>query len=273
MQTLANWQEWKDKCALALCAEDTRRLLPGFVHSRFSHFAQAYAGTTNAGSASGLIPSSKEAWHRFETHFQLHDSPGGKKYKEWLFARMETRGYSAQESVEAGATMLMRDVVREYLLREHSSRRTVSISQGAGGSSHEGTTLSVEELLPGTMDTTRAVEDRELDAMACADAEGAFARLDRRERIALLAHEAGMSLAHPEALKAAGCGRSALNAAFHSALTGIAAYARECHPREEATVQATLACLLFDHIRSLVFLWGKSENRRAPFCKWVETTP
>jgi hypothetical protein len=273
MQTLANWQEWKDKCALALCAEDTRRQLPGFVHSRFSHFAQAYAGTTNAGSAAGLIPSSGEAWHRFETHFQIHDSPGGKKYKEWLFARMEARGYSAQESVEAGATMLLRDVVREYLRREHSSRRMISISHGAGGSCHEGMTLSVEELLPGTLDTARAVEDRELEAMACTDAAGAFARLDRRERIALLAHEAGMSLAHPEALKAAGCGRSALTAAFHSALTGIAAYTREYHPREGKAVQAALACLLFENVRRRVFLWGKSENGGTPFCKWMEATP
>ena len=271
MQTLANWQEWKDKCALALCAEDTRGQLPGFVHSRFSHFAQAYAGTTNAGTASGLIPSSGEAWHRFETHFQLHDSPGGKKYKEWLFARMETRGYSAQESVEAGASLLIRDVVREYLRREHSSRRMVSISHGVAGCSGEGETLSVEDLLPGTLDTTRAVEERELDAMARSDAEGAFARLNRRERVALLAHAAGMSLAHPEAVKAAGCGRSALNAAFHSALTGIAACTRECHPREAASVHATLACLMFEHVGRLVNLWGKSENGCTPICMWMET--
>jgi hypothetical protein len=271
MQTLANWQEWKDRCALALCGEDARRLLPGFVLARFSHFAHAYAATTNAGAASGLIPSSSEAWHRFETHFQLHDSPGGKKYKEWLFAGMETRGYSAQESVEAGASLLIRDVVREYLRKEHSSRRMVSMSQGVLCCPGERETLSVEDLLPGTVDTMRAVEDRDLGALARSDAEWAFAGLDRRERIALLTHAAGLSLAHPEAVKAAGCGRSTLNAAFHGALNGIAACVRERHPREAASVQASLACLVFEHVNRLVLLWGRLENDCASLCKETET--
>jgi len=272
MQTLANWQEWKDRCALALCGEDARRLLPGFVHARFSHFAQAYAGTTNAGTAFGVIPSSSEAWHRFETHFQLHDSPGGKKYKDWLFAGMETRGYSAQESVEAGASLLIRDVVREYLRREFSNRRMVSMSQGAAGCSGAGEPLSVEDLLPGTTDTRCTVEDREFDAMARLDAEGAFAALDRRERIALLAHAAGLSLAHPQAVKAAGCGRSTLNAAFHGALHKVAACVRERHPGEAASVQATLACLMFAYVNRLVSLWGKSENDCVSLCKGMRTS-
>lgn len=270
MQTVANWQEWKEKCALALCAEDARRSLPGFVHARFSHFVEAYVRTTNAGSASGLIPFADEAWHRFETHFHLHELPGGKTYKDWLFAHMEEKGYSAQESIEAGATLLLRDVVREYLRREHSSHRMISTNARVDGSASDGASPSLEELLPGLLDTTRDVESRELQEVAHADSAAAFARLDRRERVALLVHEAGMSLAHPEAIRVAGCRRSALNDAFHGALTGIAAYAREHHLREDRSVQASLACLMFEQMRRLVFFWGKSENGCAQFCRLIE---
>jgi hypothetical protein len=271
MQTIDNWLEWKEKCALALCGEDTRRLLPGFVHARFSRHVEAYVRTTNAGSASGVTPSAGDAWHRFETHFQLHSQPGGKAYKDWLFARLEEKGYSAQESIEAGATLLLRDVVREYLRREYSSHMMVSANARLGGDVREGAGPSLEELLPGTMDTIGEVEDRDLEDMARADSPAAFARLDRRERIALLVHQAGMSLAHPEAMNAAGCGRNALNDAFHSALAGIAAYAREKHQREDRSVQASLACLTYEKVRHLVFRWGKSENGCAHFCRLIET--
>jgi hypothetical protein len=273
MQTTANWGEWKEKCALALCAEDSRRLLPGFVHARFTHFVDAYVRTTNADSASGLIPSAAEAWHRFETHFKLHELPGGKAYKDWLFARLEERGYSAQESIEAGATLLLRDVVREYLRREYSSHRMVSTNEMVRGNAMGDNVPRLEELLPGASDTMQDVAGRELRAIAQADSAVVFSRLDRRERIALLVHEAGMSLAHPEAVKAAGCGRNALNDAFHGALAKIASYARERHPGEDRPVQASLACLTYEKMRRLTFLWGRSENGCSHFCRLIETRP
>lgn len=271
MQTVEHWREWKEKCALALCGEEARRLLPGFVHARFGRFLEAYAQTTNAGRSSGVTPCAGEAWHRFETHFRLHDSSGGKSYKQWLFAEMEGRGYAAQESVEAGATLLLRDVVREYLRREYSSRRMVSISERRGMGACGGDGLSLEELLPGGMDTAREVEERDLGELARAESVAAFGRLGRRERIALLAHNAGLSLAHPEALQAAGCGRSALNDAFHSALAGIAVYVQAQHSRDDKSVQAALACLLLAQIRALVFSWAKSENGCARLCKLMGT--
>ena len=270
MQTFDTWREWEEKCALALCSEDTQRLLPRFVHVKFSHFVEACVRTTNVESASGLIPSVGESWHRFETHFQLHGLPGGKTYKDWLFTRTEEMGCVTQKSVERGASLLLRDVVREYLRWEYSSRRMVSMGGSPDGNAADGGSLSLEELLPGPLDTTREVEGRELEELARADSAAAVARLDWREKIALLVHEAGVSLAHPEALKAAGCGRNALNIAFHNALTGIAAYAREQHPREDSAVHASLACSMYRQVRQIIFSWGKSENGCAQLFMLIE---
>lgn len=269
MQTIHNWREWKERCALALCGEDTGRVLTGFVHARFVRFVEAYIRTTNAGSPMAVTPDARESWHRFETHFRLHARPGGKSYKEWLFSQPEGRDYLPQESVEAGASLLVRDVVREYLRREFSADWMVSTGERV--SIHGGNSApTLEELLPGAADTAGDIEARDMEQAVRADAEAALFRLDRRERIALLAREAGMSLAHPEALKAAGCGKSALNDAFHSALTAIAGLVRERHPCEAKDVQASLACLTFGKVRGLVVTWAKLENSCRRFCEVME---
>jgi hypothetical protein len=273
MWTMAHWQEWKDTCALALCGEDARRALPGFAQARYAHFAHAYATTTNVEHVPALIPTAAEAWHRFETHFRLSNGPGGKSYKDWLFARVQQHSGSPQESVEAGASLLIRDVVREHLRREFSSRWIVSASAKPDPAGFGDGSPSLEELLPDEADTEREVQNRDLDELARAGAGAAFARLDARERIALLAHEVGMSLAHPEATRAAGCGRSVLNTAFHSALMRIADGIRRQFPNEGRTVQACLACRVYEHMRRMVLAWGRSENRCAVFCKYVETQP
>lgn len=269
MQTIDNWIEWKQKCALALCSGEAKQSLTRFVHARFARCVAAYLHTTNSTDPAAVVPDAGESWHRFESHFRLHAGPGGKSYKDWLFAAPAGgRAYSTQESVEAGASLLVRDVVREFLRREHSASWMVSTSAPASGSCGE--TPTVEELLPAAADTVAGVEKRELDRLAGADAEAAFLSLDRRERVAILVREAGVSLAHPDAVKAAGCGKSVLNEAFHSALSRVAATVRNRHPGEERKVQASLACIALERVRRLVRHWAGSETACSRFCRAIE---
>jgi hypothetical protein len=270
MRTLENWKQWKAKCALGLCDNDVRRELQGFVSVKFMHFVRIGMDWAGRQGSPGAAVSVAEAWHRFETHFRLHKSPDGKSFKVWLFARKNTRGYGIQEAVEAGATVLVRDVVREYLRKECPDLRMVSFSGGAGGSAPDGQVLSVEELLPCEADTARAVEERELDAMAREEAPGAFAQLNRKQRVALLAYQAGLSLIHPTAIKAAECSRTTLHASFRSALAGIAAAARARYAHEEMRMQALLACRMYEHVGRLAFAWGKSELGIDGFCNGIE---
>ena len=269
MQTIDNWREWKERCALALCGEGARRALPGFVYARFARYVEAYIRTTNAASPAAVMPDAGESWHRFETHFRLHAGPEGKSYKEWLFSQPQGSGYLPQESVEAGASLLIRDVVREHLRREFSANWMVSTGERVSSHGEDGSP-TLEELLPGGVDTAGDVDERDAERTARADAEAALFRLNRRERVALLVREAGLSLAHPDALKVAGCGKSALNDAFHSALTAIAGLVRERHPHEGKCVQASLACLTFREVRRLVVTWAKSEDSCRRFCEVME---
>lgn len=270
MQTLENWQQWKAKCALGLCDKTVKRELRGFVSAKFTHFVRMYTDSERAQAPAVSMMPAAEAWHRFETHFRLHHSPAGKSFKAWLFTRKNTRGYSVRETVEAGATLLVRDVVREYLRREYSDPRMVSYSEGTGGISPDDQPLSVVELLPCQSDTTMMVEERDLDELARMESLAAFAQLDRKQRVALLVHQAGLSLGHPMAIKAAKCSGATMYNAFRSTLAGIAALARSRYAREEPTVQATLACRIYEHVSGLAFAWGRSDIGVSKFCKRIE---
>jgi hypothetical protein len=269
MRTLEDWREWKVRCALELCGAPARHELQGFVAAKFAHFIRAYTASRQGPLSIGGGVSMAEAWHRFETHFRLHNSPGGKSFKEWLFSRKNTKGYSAQESVEAGATVLVRDVVRELLRREYRAARTISYSEEIAGPVAE-ESPGVEELLPGGNDTGRIVEERDLDELARRASEHAFAELDHRQRVALLAHQAGLSLVDASVIGEARCGRGTMYAAFRGALACIAACARLRYASEERGVQAVLACRMYSHVSRLVFAWGKAETGLVAVCSRIE---
>lgn len=254
-------------CALALCGEDTRRFLPGFVWVKFARFVEVYGQAVNSKSVQDLIPSANEAWHRFETYCQLRKRVDGKAYKKWLFARIEGKDYSTQKTIEAGITLLMRDVVRDYLRQEASDYPAISLDKGRSANPDGDMPLNPEELLPGEPDMTiRTVEALELDEIARKESATLFAQLDRKKRIALLSHEAGLSMAHPKTLKAARCGHSVMNTAFHEALAGIAKHARKCLPEDDRTVQASLACRMFAQVCQAIVHWGKTEKRCTHLC-------
>ena len=259
MSVMEHWMAWKQLCALELCPPETRRLLRDFAHNRYLRFAAAYARTTNLPDANALTPESAEAWHWFETHLRLRDTRGGKCFKEWLFARESVDGEPTIDSIQGGATLLMRNVVRERLRREFSSRGTVTLDVAVpieGGDSAP----SFHELLAGDLDTAQAVEQHELEAIATAEAAGAAATLNRRERVALLAREIGLSLAHTAVTRAAGCGKSVLNTAYHNALVGLAGHVRARYPAEANSTLALLTCLVFERVRGAILLWGRSES-------------
>lgn len=264
MQTIEDWISWKEKCALGLCSAQTRNVLHGFARARFHHFAAIYAGATNAPDAGALTPEPAEAWHWFETYLRLRNTREGKCYKQWLFARARLQGAPTLDAVQGGATLLMRDVVRERLRREYSSRWMLPLDAPVGtADGDEAPTL--HELLAGEGDPAGAVEERELESLADKEAEGAFAGLERRERIALLARELGLSLAHPAVTRAARCGRSVLNTAYHHALVSLAGHVRARYPREHASALGRMTCLVYDAVKERVLLWGKSEKACTQF--------
>ena len=73
-----------------------------------------------------------------------------------------------------------------WLRREFSARWMIALDAPVE-MEHGNSAPSLHELLAGNLDTAQAVAQREMEAIASAEAAAAFAALNDRERVALLA--------------------------------------------------------------------------------------
>jgi hypothetical protein len=269
LQTLEHWITWKEKCAAALCPPETRLELQNFAHVRFHRFAAACAHDTNVHDANALTPPAEEAWHCFEAYLQLRNSREGKIYKEWLFKRASVAGAPTLDSIQGGASVLMRDVVREQLRREFSSKWMTAldapISVGIGGSE-----VTMLDLLPDSGDTRTDVERREMESIAASDAREFLSAMSHRERVALLARVLGLSLAHQAVTALAGCGKSVLFDVYNNTLQKLARHVRSVHPREDRSTLASLTAMAFDRLKDLILEWKESEKACAHLSLLIE---
>lgn len=249
-----HWMEWKQTCALDLCGAAAQAELKAFVHRRFRRYISGYLPPSPAWQECAPAIEPGEAWHWFETYFQLNRRRSGKRYKDWLFARVNASA-PALECIESGASLLLRDVVRDRLRKEHPHPRARALAEPSSGRAGA---LTLEELLPCASDTAGEVAQRDLEALADRLADAVLGEFTTRERLAVVVRERGLSCANPDVLKRAGCGKTALAEAHPAALKKIAGHARKACPGESAEALAALAVALFDAVRFRLMDWAKT---------------
>ena len=252
--TLSHWTEWNERCALALCGEETRQALRAFGSSRFRHYARVVAGNP----AAGVDLATGDHWHLFETHLALRQTRDGKRYKDWLFARVAESGDPPLDVIQGGAGLLMRDVVRAFVRAERPQRGAVSLDEPlrAGG---EGT-FTLNDLLPAAADPAQDMEAREFSCIAEGLADACFVGLAARERIAFAAREQGLPLSHPAVERCAGCGKSTLHAALSDAVGSVADRIRASYPDEAPATIRLLARLTLRGLGVRALSWAISEK-------------
>ncbi len=236
----AAWREWKMLCALDLCSKSAVDHLLRFGVRRFRRYVNRVHGH-RSDSRSAPMLDARDAWHRFEVYLAVNKSRAGKRYKDWLFNRARHESVRWEQVVEAGATLLMRDVVRDYLRREHAAPWMRSLQEPL--CNVQGYKVTLEDLLPGTFDPSCEVEKREVEAMAERLASDLLPELSLREQIAIFARASGIPVSDPDILNAAGCGKSVLNESYHSAFHKLAGHVRETTPDaspEECTAFAVM---------------------------------
>ncbi len=264
----AAWREWKAQCALDLCSERTAAHLCRFGQNRFRRYVERCLPQSGPVRVSGDLLSPRNAWHRFEIHLCVHETRAGKRYKDWLFQRANNMGAHWERIVEAGASVLMRDVVREYLRHEHaipwmrSLQEPVAVANGA--------VLTAEDLLPGTLDPSGEVEQKEIQEAADRMAEEVLAGLVPRERVALAARASGMPLSHAGVLKAAGCGKTVLYTAYQNIFRKIAVRVREEAEIAGAAEQTVFALHVYEQIKKMVHSEISPEFRMRHFSMDME---
>jgi hypothetical protein len=259
---LEDWLAWKSRCARALCTKDTQRRLGYFALYRFGIQLRRQLATTNLRPEDAVRqhPTEEDAWHRFESFAALTQTRQGKRYKDWIFARIQQSNRSALDTIQSGATLILRSAVRDYLRGEYAPHRAASLDQPVGDG-----TLTLGDLLPGLVSTEDDATTREYNTLAEGHAHRVFEGLSRRERVGLLARLMGVALDHDDVLVAADCGKSTLN----QAVKNLWVHMRESLLREyredgHDAIMA-LATLVIQHLERITFLWKLSE-KNLPRC-------
>ena len=264
---LADWTAWHARCALAPCPPATRDALRRFAWDRFRHYAVRSPG--RPAPHDGELPSPEDCWHLLETSLATSRTRTGKRYKEWLFARLAGSPDPPLDVIQGGASLLMRSVVARHLRSEGRSPSTVSLDAPTG-SNGEG--LPLRDLLPDDAAADAAADvGRRLDGAAVV---APFLRdLAERERLLVLAGRLGLSLAHPAVRAATGLGRSRAYVLWQHIYTRLAEAVRQRFPDEPPRTQLALASEAAAALGAELFSWGAAEKAAAPLFREVEALP
>ena len=254
---MGHWGEWKERCALGLCSEPSQVALTSFAASRFYRFVRKILP---GGGAEGQAPytvCAADAWHLFETHLLTANTRQGKRYKDWLFARAVGMDGAALDTIQGGATLIIRDVVRDFLRAERSPSMMVSLNAPI---SSDVANLTLEDLLPGQIESGCDLEMRDFARLAKEHAGEFLDDMTVRERLALLARQLAIPLSHPAVEEAAGCRKSVLSSALREFVSRVAARLTVAHPGDDPGSLRILAVMTFECLNEMILSWGISEK-------------
>ncbi len=233
----ADWQEWRRECAADRCSPSASANLKRFGKVRFATYCRRYASTTGDSQPLNkdfVSPEQDAAWHLLETHCHVGRNRAGKSYKNWLFARaVGAANWSA--AIEAGATLLMRDVVRGHLRREHSARFMCSLD-AAHDADASGQAWSLAELIPDSTDPLSGIEEREMQELAINLAHQQCAHLSALERVVLVASAHKIPFNHIGLQHCCGRKKSTLATTYQHVLKELAARIRTVYPEQSAAL-------------------------------------
>lgn len=254
MPTLDQWCEWHTQCAAARCVEATREALRLFGWMRFKHYALIYG---DPAITAGALPNAADCWHLIETRLATGRTRQDKRYKDWLFDR--AGGTTATlDAVQGGASLLLRDVVRDFLRREGPKAHHLSLDAPSGKGPN---TPSLAELLPDTPDT--AIEDRDLGQLSRSLTQTFFDRLSRRDRLIVLAKHLGVPLYHPLIEAMTGVRKSRVATLWQDVFRHLAAWVNENQSAELHSARLTICLLAAAELGLMVYSWGKLEKTAA----------
>lgn len=234
--TFECWNQWRERCAAALCSQTCADALRVFGFVRFRTYVQRLNRPVE-------LPSAEVCWHLFESRIALQDSRPGKSAKNWLFARTRDPD-QLFDAVQGGASLIMRDVVRDWIRRECPPREQVSLDVVAPG-----TDLPLISMVPCVVPARDTVEDREDAQLADALAVSMCNELPDKAKRLLAACSEGLSLNHPGLDARTGCGRSARYTLWHRLLHQVADAVKDGFAEENAAYQLHMAGLVLESLQ------------------------
>ncbi len=277
-QNLADWMEWKQKCAILKCASDVRYRTAGFLWAT----AQKFTASLNirlrdlfAASSTPEDEAADSAANRLWTYFEHRATAGrhanGKHYKDWIFDHSTAFADDAHrlsailKGVQLQMKMVMRDVLASEisLQLERRSKRVEALSY-ISGSDHdlwlEEVVAQADELLRGAGSARISAEElADYENIAADIAQPLWAQLSKCERVALWAKSHGLALDDDGVLKMAGTGKSQLYASRKQIEQLIDEKTRQMFPGEDEQGLQILRASILHNLLICTEEWKSSE--------------
>ena len=260
--TFQHWQEWRARCAALRCGSETRSALQTFAAQRFQRYARAVLGEPDVGPQ---LPAPGECWHLLESELAAGRLRSGRRYKEWLFARLEGSRDAPIDVVQGGASLLLRTVVRNWARRETRQRQTCPLEMPVGV---PGGRLTLADLLPAP--PAGDPEASELERLGDAEAGALFASLPTLPRHVLLAKQLGLPLYGAELLAHVGSSRSGVSLVWRGVFQQLARQVAQRYPEEPRDWQLRLGLQAARKLEQLIFSWGRLEKSAQVLFHMVE---
>ncbi len=256
--TPAQWREWRHRCAIAKCGQTTAFALSSFVSSRFRHYAAHVVGETSVPTET---PDPAACFGLVEHWMAVSRPVSGRRYKEWLFARAKgQRGSTRQGTILSGASLVVRSVVRKWLVH---SRPREELSLDAPVPGLEGVTFA--ELVPDQ--STASPDESALRDYAASVADEIFGKMKRQTKLVMLARSAKLPLSHPRLLEVFGMGKSKTAETWKEVLADVASVVRCRWPDETSDWKIAISMRAFDALDGLLARHDSDGSIRARLTK------
>jgi hypothetical protein len=255
------WRAWKKHCAAGLCEPAHAANLRQFGSSRYLTYIRRYASRTGHHGEVRHHAGQSSAWHLFETHTCVAQGRAGKRYKDWLFERADAQAGPWLATMESGATLLMRDVVREQLRAEAAPAFMTSLQQPV--SSGEGNVCTLEHLLPDHLNPLDEIAEREWHELAIRHTDEFFATLDLPQGMTIWARASGIELIDRRLASWSKCSRAALQKIYQRVMHDLGAQLQRAYPDESPAALTRMACMVHAGIAEK-FFYKYFVHRRPP---------
>lgn len=219
---------------------------------QFHRLSRKYAARVAAADQARSL-SAQESWHLFESHATIGTTRRGKRFKDWLFSRVHSRDADRGSAVAAGATVLLRQAMKDYLAAEFSPLGVSSLDAADAP-------LSAEDLLPDLCTPADEAARREYERLAQQHAEEWFAAASGRVRAALLARTLGLALSDPAVERAVGCRKSRAAELLRQTVAGWVKALRREYEGEDTEGIRCLTLAAFQEVGRLARSWAQTER-------------
>lgn len=265
--TIHSWEEWKHKCALALCSEPTRAELAGFVGPILRSKIRAW--DPNASLSPGRSEGDTEAdfFHLFESYMHTTSSATGKRWKDWLFAGTARGKDSNETAIERMVCSCLSTIAEDVYLKEGPGKlkraggTTVSFDEPA---IEDGDPIGQLLADPAAPDPSQEAEIAELREIAREEAARVFPGLEWPLRIVLLAQAMDRKLNEPIFAELAGRSQSTLYQLFKDFPIKLEAELAERFSSQDTRTLRLLAIFTIQELGREILSWARSEKSCAP---------